>query len=145
MAKYTYITLIFMANLLLLAHTVIPHHHHHGAPHFVLFETHAHDNAGNDCCCTHEDENTCVFEQDINAVYKQSEENGSGVSCVLHRPELFLQTAVYAVFIADFSLVRETDAFFESPYLISYYCDYAGAGWGLRAPPVFTLNFLKKA
>lgn len=136
MAKRIYIVLIFLANLLLLVHTVVPHHHHLGVPHFVLFETHFHDSKDNDCCCKHGDGKTCVFEQNIDAIYEQSDENCSCASCVLHHPEMFLQIAVYAVFIYDFSLVRKTVTFLEPPYLISYYCDYAGSGLGLRAPPV---------
>jgi uncharacterized protein (UPF0332 family) len=135
-AKRTYIALIFIANLLLLAY-VIPHHHHHGAPHFILFETHQHDDA-EDCCCNHGEIQTCLFEQDINAVYEQSEEKCLDISCVLHHPEMFLQTALFSIFNYDFSLVRETITFLEPPYLINYYCEYVGSVLGLRAPPTFT-------
>jgi hypothetical protein len=134
-AKYTYIVLIFIANILLSAH-IIPHHHHWGAPHFVLFETHAGDKA-DDCCCDYGDEQTCLFEQDIDAVYEHADDNCFCASCILHQhPELFLQVAVYSGFIYDFSLIRETVTFPDTPYLLNYYCDYASAVWGLRAPPV---------
>jgi hypothetical protein len=78
-----------------------------------------------------------LFEQDINAVYKHSDEHSLCASCVLHQhPGMFLQTTAYSFFIYDFSLVRETVTFLDSPpYLISYYCDYAAVGLGLRAPP----------
>ena len=135
MAKYTRIAFIFVANLLLLAAHAIPHHHHQGAPHFVLEETHSHDEA-DDCCCNYGGGQTCLFEQNINAVYKHSDEHCLCASCVLHQhPGMFLQAAIYSVFIYDFSLVRETVTFLEPPNSINYYCDYACAGLGLRAPP----------
>jgi hypothetical protein len=132
--KYSYIVLIFATNLLLSAH-IIPHHHHYGAPHFVLFETQAHDKADN-CCCNHGEGQTCLFEQDIDAIYKHSDENCFCASCLLHHPEMFLQATVYLSFVTDFSWVRETGPFLPPPYLISYYCDYASSVLGLRAPPI---------
>lgn len=135
MVKRRYISLIFIANLLLLVYSVIPHHHHNGMPHFVMSEMHRHDSA-DDCRHSQEEQQTCLFEQDINAVYEHSDEKCLDASCVLHHPELFLQAAVFSIFSYDFSFVRETVTLPEPPYLISYHCDFAGSGQGLRAPPI---------
>jgi hypothetical protein len=132
--KRTYIALIFIANLFLVVYSVIPHHHHYGTSCFVLSEMQS-DNAMNDCCCNHEDRQTCPFEQNINAVYKQAKEKCSDASCVLHHPDLLLQAVVFSIFNYDFSSVRETATFLNPPYLISYYCEYVSSGRGLRAPP----------
>ncbi|MDR0612884.1 MAG: hypothetical protein LBG45_05295 [Dysgonamonadaceae bacterium] len=133
--KRRYISLIFTANLLLLVFSVIPHHHHSGMPHFIAFENHRHDCADDDRH-NQEEKQTCLFEQNIDAVYEHAEEKCGDASCVLHHPELFLQAAVFSVFSYDFSLVRETFTLPEPPYLISYHCDFAGSGRGLRAPPM---------
>ncbi|MDR2621833.1 MAG: hypothetical protein LBC48_04535 [Dysgonamonadaceae bacterium] len=134
MIKRIYITLIFTANLLLLVYSVIPHHHHGGMPHFVMSEMYQH-NDRDDCSHNREGRQTCLFEQNIDAVYEQSELNCQDASCVLHHPEMFLYEAVFLIFSYDFSLVRETIPLLEPPYLISYYCDYVNSGQGLRAPP----------
>jgi hypothetical protein len=128
------ITFIFIANLLLLAYSVIPHHHHHGMPHFVMSEMHQHDDE-EDCSHNREERQTCLFEQNIDAVYEQSEQNCQNASCVLHHPEMFLFEAVFSIFSYNFSLIRETVTLLEPPFLISYYCEYRSSGQGLRAPP----------
>ncbi|MDR1633168.1 MAG: hypothetical protein LBR97_09915 [Dysgonamonadaceae bacterium] len=135
MVKREYISLIFIANLFLLVCSIIPHHHHQEMPHFVSFEMCQHDNA-DDSRHNQEEGPTCLLEQDIDAVYKHSEEKCQDASCVLHHPEMFLQAAVFSILGYDFSLVRETVTLLEPPYLISYLCDFAGYGQGLRAPPV---------
>jgi hypothetical protein len=116
MLKNIYIAFIFVANMLLLVHTVIPHHHHQGRPHFVLYEMHENDNA-DDCCCKHGGGQTCLFEQDIDAVYEHSEDNCTcALHALQHHSDMFLQAILYPVFIYDFSLVRETVTFLEPPY-----------------------------
>jgi uncharacterized protein (UPF0332 family) len=132
--KRIYITFIFIANLLLLVYSVIPHHHHRGMPHFVMSEMHQHDD-GEDCSHNREEKQTCLFEQNLDAVYEQSEQNCQDATCVLHHPEMFLYESVFSIFSYDFSLVRETVTFLETPFLISYYCEYVNSGQGLRAPP----------
>jgi hypothetical protein len=136
--KWTGIVLIFAANILLLAHSVVPHHHHNGIPHFVWFDSSHSEGSGecNDCCCHHEHGETCLFEQSIDVVY-ETKDDCSHALCALHNhhPEMLLQ-AVLFTYTYDFSLVREKLPLQEPPYLINYCFDYAGSGIGLRAPPM---------
>jgi hypothetical protein len=133
------ITLMFIANILLLAHSVIPHHHHNGIPHFEWFTSTEHHSDGDgechDCCCHHENGGTCPFEQSIDAVY-ETKDDCSNVLCAVHNhhPGMLLQ-AILGTDPYDFSLAPENISPKEPPYLISYHCDYAGSGTGLRAPP----------
>jgi hypothetical protein len=138
--KWTATILIFTANILLLAHNIVPHHHHNGLPHFEWFSFHQHDanHECDGCCCHHDDDGgTCLFEQNIDAVY-ETEDDHSHAMCTTHHNHdsgIFLQ-AVLLTFTYDFSLDSEKIPLPEPPYLINYGLDYAGSGLGLRAPPI---------
>jgi hypothetical protein len=132
--KWTCILFIFTANILLLAHSIIPHHHHNGIPHFEWLASHSEDECHN--CCHHENGETCLFEQNIDAVCETKED----CACILcdshdYHQGMLLQ-AVLLTYTYDFSSVRENFSLKEPPYLISYHFDYAGSGLGLRAPPM---------
>lgn len=131
--KGFFIGWIFAANILLLAHTLVPHHHHEGIPHFSLPDFHHSQETDNECegcCCRHEENETCLFEQNINLIY----ENKNDYCCIFclsnHHPEVVPGFLTY-----DFSTVRAGTPLLEPPCLISYLFDYANSGQGLRAPP----------
>jgi hypothetical protein len=134
--KILSITLIIAVNVFILTHIVLFHHHHDGIPHFVLCEQ-AHEDAedaSDDCCSPDGKSDTCTFEQNIDIVYDSKEECSCPL-CSHHSSDLLLQAVLFA-FTTDFSLTPEKIYSAESPYLISYFLDYAGSGLGLRAPPM---------
>jgi hypothetical protein len=122
--------LMFSANMLMLAHNIIPHHHHHGIPHFYAPNSGNHDEK-DDCC-----EQTCLFEQDLDAIVKDSSDDCHcccSLCALHHHHDLFLSDAIdfFGARLyrpAGFLLV-------EQPCLINYLCDYSASGAGLRAPP----------
>lgn len=130
--------LIVTVNSFLLAHAVLPHHHHNGIPHFYLFDSHNEHSdfdIEDECCCEHNDGETCVVEQDIDVISSNEKDCYGGVDCFSHNhPVTFFLPVIYSLTI-DFSLVLEDNSPVEPPYLISYHFDYANSCLGLRAPP----------
>jgi hypothetical protein len=130
-----------MANMLLLAHNIVPHHHHNGLPHFAWSVPHHHSAEDCEChgsCCHHENGETCLFDQVIDVISETKDD----CSCLLsasshhhHHPEMLLQ-AILLTFTYDLSPASEESSGKTPPYLISYHFDYAGSGLGLRAPPM---------
>ena len=138
--KIISIVLIITVNVFLLTSAVVPHHHHDGIPHFALSEhpQHHHESHedSSDCCSCPADENSCAFDQEIDAV-SQTREECSCVLCHLHHHSDFLVQAVLLFYTYNLSLTKE-DLYSQlpPPYLINYHFDYASSGLGLRAPPV---------
>jgi hypothetical protein len=134
--KWAGIGLIFTANILLLAYSVLPHHHHEGIPHFIA---HHADTAADchSCCCRHDTNGTCLFEQKIDILY-EAKDDCTCLICAshLHHPHTgMLLQAVLLTFTYDFSLIWAESPLKAPPCLISYRFDYANTGLGLRAPP----------
>jgi hypothetical protein len=138
--KWTFMLLLLVANTLLLAHNIVPHHHHNGLPHFCWPMSHHSEEDGecHDCCCHHENGETCLFDQIIDVI-SETKDDCSSVLCASshhhHHPEMLLQ-AVLLTFTYDLSPVPEELSGGVPPYLINYYSHLANTALGLRAPPV---------
>ncbi|MDR1783154.1 MAG: hypothetical protein LBR13_02695, partial [Dysgonamonadaceae bacterium] len=73
MRKTVAILTVFAANIMMLAHTFIPHHHHHGVPHFdFAFTVENHEDE--DC---HHDESSCILEQDFDVIYEDTKDDSA--------------------------------------------------------------------
>jgi hypothetical protein len=133
--KIASISLIITVNILLLSVSVVSHHHHDGLPHFA-WENQEYEHAENetDACCPVEEEEICIFEQEI-VFFNEIKDDCSCVLCSLHdHPDWFIQ-AIPFLFAYDFSSVPE-NLLQEPPYLISYHSIPVSSAQSLRAPPI---------
>lgn len=144
MKKATGILFLLLANLALLAHTVIPHHHP-DAHHIYICDLVPAEDANNSQCAHHD-----MDGQDHGA-------NGLGDDCILNG--LYIRVAsghhsslgedhpsydtadgspsIYS--IVNPSTVRRDEGgrpFRHRPFLLSSYSRYITSSLGLRAPPV---------
>lgn len=139
--QFVSILLIFTVNILFLGHAVIPHHHHEGIPHFVFsISEHHHDTDDSDCCCahshsSHEKDDTCQLEKDIDVITESEKDYHSLICCDSNNhPDLY--QAILLSFSFNQYLLDEDDKVTNLPYLINYSSVDASQIHGLRAPPV---------
>ena len=147
------LSLLILANIMILAHTVIPHHHHNGVETSICFffcinettehhhdhnlsfahrqhchdaETHEHDDKSNDDCI-------------LRNLYLPSNQ-GKQLSS-LNETDLLNAWDFFPLFIVatDSNIEIKNDAnlpFRQKPHLASSYNHYVTHSLGLRAPPV---------
>ena len=136
------IFLILCANIVLLAHVMIPHHHHDNIACFVLPVEEEHDN-----CCDHEtdhkaqhesntDDDCCIL-NDILAIipdgYKQDNQH---LEFKCQEIIIGLEAFDLVSLEENTSNIKFLNAFREKPYLENSYGVFATQSLGLRAPPI---------
>jgi len=128
-------TILWLANILLLAHIALPHHHH-GEAETCFF---------NSCCQDSEKEHH--HEQDgipsaekccaIDSVYF-STNNDTKIACCDHE-NCGCGQWLYAVIptvLNNCGFVENTAVHFrQNPYVLGFYTDFVTQSLGLRAPP----------
>lgn len=145
---------LLLANIIILAHTFVPHHHHDSIAVAIVNTFSADDEAvhnhghGNNHIHTHSHDKANNTKAHDHSGHELSEE------CLLNAPYL-RQNQVKQFSSADndfspvpdfiilFSLVPRINIndygelpFIQKPYLISYHTTYISQSLGLRAPPV---------
>ena len=136
--------MILLANMLILAHAVVPHHHHNKM--FVailnvldedardLFNhehghEHHHDGNSEDCL---------ISEAEAAAVLKiQTDDGGewSAAQSIDHEDALQIWTAAVALYELSFTTSNKEDNVRRRPYVASGHSDFIARSKGLRAPP----------
>ena len=141
MRKAIAILLILSANIVLLAHVMIPHHHHDNIACFVIPVEEEHDN-----CCDHDTDHKA-----------QHESNSSDDCCILNdllaiipdgykqenfNFEFIFREINFGIEASDINFLAENTtfnkfhiAFRVKPYLENSYEVFATQSLGLRAPP----------
>lgn len=143
---------MLLANIIMLAHTIVPHHHHNG---FVVAllernikeRSQDHHHASSDhnhtpsdhhqAPSTHNHESNSETEKcALNEVYTRSD-NSPKFECYENCDYKTSKTFVSPRGIDKFSLVNEGGLpFRQKPYIESYYSKFSSGSIGLRAPPV---------
>lgn len=142
--RFITFTLLLLANMFLLAHSVLPHIHHDGVVCFSLQEiaNHHHCSEGHtdtyDCCCDHEKEKSHHHHNSEDCdlkdvVIRQDTSDEEIIPC---EACLSLMFTIYP--LNDLFLVEpEYEARLPyKPYLTTYISPYVGSIQSLRAPPV---------
>ena len=138
MKRVIALSFLFLANVILLAHVVIPHHHHHLST-VCFLNSHCADckeahKQSSDSDCHHDDGNKRE-ECPLQEIYVRIENNQSLVDLTpdndLQYPALSLFSTTPIVEIIDLKSLP----FRQKPYLRSYHTDYTSQSLGLRAPP----------
>jgi hypothetical protein len=125
--KTIQISFLLFANLILLAHTIVPHHHHEDASIcFCHTPTHQHkENPASGKCCTID--NTYISKHNnLKITFRLPVNHDSGQ--ILYA--LILNTLNIRDFTDD-TLIR----FQQNPYVPLYYSEFVALSIGLRAPP----------
>lgn len=141
--RFITLGLLFLANMFLLAHSVLPHIHHDGVVCFSLKEiTHQHHRSEShadtcDCCCEHNKENSHHHDNAEDCDLKEivMRQDTSDEEIIPCKSCLALLYTVYS--LNDLFLVEpEYEARLPyKPYLTSYISPYVGSTQSLRAPP----------
>lgn len=147
--KLTAITLITVANILLLVHVILPHFHHDGMVCFVSRSvTHV------DCCesaCSNASCSAC--QHTAKNTHHASSDDCSMKNTVLRQANYSLQHAImhdvcclsdlyYSAYLLNILFMEEPDfglTFRERPYLQTYDDPFLGSSQSLRAPPAYFL------
>jgi len=144
MKKALSLSLLLLANIILLAHAAVPHHHHETICICFCNTPYCEGNKGT---CTHEhhDANTTHHENNhneqccsIDTIYTAEYKNIK-TSCHVHEKCDCGKTVVYVVppnslYTSDF--VDETIIHFrQNPDLPLFYSEFISQSIGLRAPP----------
>lgn len=138
------ISFLLLANIIILAHVIVPHHHHEGMP--VAFckisfsddnserthSSHSHSNGKDDH--SHDSEVNCTLCQ----LYIRAEINSSLSSLASALANLHIDFPVICYNISTLTDIQESEGlpFRQKPYTISYHSHYIVHSLGLRAPPV---------
>jgi len=150
---------LLLANIIMLAHTIVPHHHHNGfvvallersikersQDHHHASSDHNHTPSGHNHTpsdhhqtpSTHNHESNSETEKcALNEVYTRSD-NSPKFECYENCDYKTSKTFVSPRGIDKFSLVNEGGLpFRQKPYIESYYSKFSSGSIGLRAPPV---------
>lgn len=139
---------ILLANMVMLAHSLVPHHHHNGNPVAICVNYHEHNNA-TDKHRHHAD--TLPREQSANP---DRHCNGIFEDCALSSILVKIGNDKQALQCIDFEfdpspclpvfsinpITKTTDLeglpFRQHPYILQCYTDFVTQSLGLRAPPV---------
>lgn len=159
MKKITSTSLLLLANIIMLAHTIVPHHHHNGfvvallernikersqdhhhAPsdhHSTSSDHHHAPGTHNHAPGTHHHESNSETEKcALNEVYTRSD-NSPKFECYENCDYKTSKIFVSPRGIDKFSLVNEGGLpFRQKPYIESYYSKFSSGSIGLRAPPI---------
>ncbi|MDR2804571.1 MAG: hypothetical protein LBB85_02865 [Dysgonamonadaceae bacterium] len=141
------ISFLLLANIIILAHSAIPHHHHNGMPVAHATTHHEHDDAGHD---HHHHDTEQPVKHDGN-----SHRHNMAEDCLLRKVYVkasnderafrFMDNdfaPFFCLFVlhTTYSIPKITDyglPFRQKPYLISCLTEYISQSLGLRAPPVY--------
>lgn len=135
MKKAIPLSLLLLANIIMLAHTFVPHHHHNGVIVAILegtskskYENHDHD---------HRHESNSASEKcALNEVYTRSDESSKIVSCQNCDPiprDIFVAPGI----INKLGFVYEYGIpFRQKPFIESLHYIFSSGSVGLRAPPI---------
>lgn len=150
---------MLLANIIMLAHTIVPHHHHNGfvvallernikersqdhhhAPsdhHSTSSDHHHAPGTHNHAPGTHHHESNSETEKcALNEVYTRSD-NSPKFECYENCDYKTSKIFVSPRGIDKFSLVNEGGLpFRQKPYIESYYSKFSSGSIGLRAPPI---------
>ncbi|MDR0333423.1 MAG: hypothetical protein LBI15_08135 [Dysgonamonadaceae bacterium] len=132
------LSFLLLANIVMLAHAVVPHHYHENTGVCILLhcrdsnEAHRHENHHSQ---NHEHKgNTLSDECDIDIHAFAKSENNDCCSYINCDCEQILYTLILdRVSISSFDTKIP---FQHKPYLISYHTKYVSQSLGLRAPPI---------
>lgn len=132
---------LLLANLVLLAHTMIPHHHHDRVI-VCIGEIHCSDNedshnhqASNSHAHKHNDSSSskeCIIKDIYTRVDNSKQISGSGVDKYIEFPDSLLFSDTHSLFNI---WVLKATTYNQKKYLISYYPVFFTQPIGLRAPP----------
>lgn len=135
MKKAIPLSLLLLANIIMLAHTFVPHHHHDGVIVAILestskskYENHDHD---------HRHESNSASEKcALNDVYTRSDESSTIVSCQNSDPiprDIFVVPGIINKlgFVYEYGIPFRQRPFIESRHYI-----FSSGSIGLRAPPI---------
>ena len=140
--KSTAIFFLLLANLVLLAHAVIPHHHHNSQVCITNSYSNSKSEAENNCSSDHKhkhegNKNTesCILKQivvvpsnNIKQEFKYFEYKD------IHFQFNDFQSIIYYSELETFVKILRTNT--EAPLIPSFYTQYLNSGLGLRAPPI---------
>ena len=136
MKRVISISFLLLANVIILAHAVIPHHHHDGLI-FLLTAAHQehddHDGEQDHTCnyppC-HDGAEECLS----STLFVKLDQNKQ-----LFQQDFEILPCVFSLFL-DYSIPQIVDnvglPFRQKPYLIFYHTEYISQSLGLRAPPI---------
>ncbi|MDR2917252.1 MAG: hypothetical protein LBV74_20860 [Tannerella sp.] len=138
------ISFLLLANIIILAHVVIPHHHHNGMP--VAFckislsddnseythSFHSHSDGENDH--SHESDANCTLCQ----LYIRADLNNSPSSLTSALANFHIDIPTFCLDISSLTDIQgfESLPFRHKPHIISYHSHYIVHSLGLRAPPI---------
>ena len=136
------ITVLLFANLVLLAHAVVPHHHH-AKTGICLLDSHCedHSEADNHASPTSEQDETpfseecCLLNNNVYILVHNPIKNvcRTHVNCDCEKDSYTLASNTFD--IQDF--VDNVGIHFrQKPYVPLFYSEYTSQSMGLRAPPV---------
>lgn len=137
------LTLLLLANMFLLVHTVLPHSHHDGVVCFSLFElTHQ-----THCSEPHDDMGTCCGQEKHAHHHHTNSEDCNLREIVLRQGDnmhddvvpcancLSLQYSIYSLNDLFLLAPQFGERLDLKPYIITYISPYVGTTTSLRAPP----------
>ena len=139
MKKAIPLSLLLLANIIMLAHTVVPHHHHNGVI-VAIFESAGkskYENHDHDHDYDHRHESNSASEKcALNEVYTRSDESSKIVSCQNSDPiprDIFVAPGIINKlgFAYDYGIPFRQKPFIESRHYI-----FLSGSIGLRAPPI---------
>lgn len=146
MRKVVALTFLLLANIIILAHAVVPHHHHNQVPVALNVAHHEHDSDA--IYDHHHHDDTAPAEHNGN-----SHGHGGIEECLLEKAFIRIGNDNQAFQSLDFDLLPCIISLFsgystpkiaddvglpfrQKPYLLSYHTEYISVSLGLRAPPI---------
>lgn len=141
MKKAIYVSLLLFANIIMLAHAVVPHHHHNG---FIVAllesdhdKNHGHDHDHHHSSNPHNHDSNESSEQcALNEAYTRSD-NDLKFGCYKNYDYGSAKYFVSQAGINKFSFVNDYGLpFRQKPFIASYRSIFSSGSIGLRAPPV---------
>jgi hypothetical protein len=141
--KKTAFIFVLLANIVLLAHAVVPHHHHHNANEICIStsdcETDCKEHKHITPACTHGHENNeksecCTLNQFVVIPATSIRQENNWVGCPDNKGTFddFQAILFYYVLKADVPIL-ETDARLQ--FTTSFFTQFVVSSLGLRAPP----------
>ena len=123
------LSFLLIANVILLAHTVVPHHHHENVS-ICFSQTTHHEHEGNPSS-----EKCCVIDNDYTPA-----ENKLKTACHIHIKcncgQILFALVSNSLNIQDFA--DDTIIHFrQNPYIPLFYSKFISQSIGLRAPPAY--------
>ncbi|OJV38817.1 MAG: hypothetical protein BGO33_13385 [Bacteroidia bacterium 43-41] len=146
MKKALGLILLLLANVIMLAHTSIPHHHHDQIPVAIINDTgHSHDGENHH---HHHHDNNIPVEQNSSPIEHSDLTEDCLLSATYIRfdnnlsllKSFFSSAKACPLFLLPFEIhIPQNDygelPFREKPYIVHYYQNFVSQSIGLRAPP----------